>query len=142
MKRWTRIRVLGTARGARGNLTIKQEPGARGKRRIFAQVLQFALPRRELALASYSPPKSASGRVQRLRVTARRGTAKASWKVVKGAKAYRVSDGRNLLYLQLRKPSLTIPRVQRGMRVTVQVRAAALLGGTPPTTTKSIKVTR
>ena len=29
-----------------------------------------------------------------------------------------------------------------GMRVTVQVRAAALLGGTPPTTTKSIKATR
>ena len=47
-----------------------------------------------------------------------------------------------LLYPQLRKPSLTIPRVQRGMRVTVQVRAAAVLGGTPPTATKSIKVTR
>ena len=111
-----------------------------------AQDLQYGLARDELAVASYSPPKSASGRVQRLRLTARRGTLKASWKRVKGATAYRVavrvSDGRKLLHLQLRRNSLTIPGVLRGMRATVQVRPVALPGGTPPTTTKSIKVNR
>ena len=141
-----RVRVLGTARGRRGRIAIKPAPGPRGKRRIVAQVLQYDLPREELAVASYSPPKSPSGRIKRLHLTARGGRLKASWKRVAGAKAYRVavkvSDGRRLLYLDQRKPSLTIPRVTRGMRVTVQVRAAALLTGTPPTTTRSIKVRR
>jgi hypothetical protein len=71
---------------------------------------------------------------------------KATWKRVKGAKAYRVSvrvsDGRRLLYLQQRKRSLTVPRVARGMRVTVQVRAAALPGGRTPARSKTIKVMR
>jgi hypothetical protein len=46
------------------------------------------------------------------------------------------------LPLDQRKPSLTVARVTRGMKVTVQVRADGLLGGTPPTTSKSIKVKR
>lgn len=64
----------------------------------------------------------------------------------RGAKTYRVavrvSDGRRLLYLDQRKPSLTVARVTRGMKVTVQVRAEGLLGGTPPNATKSIKIKR
>jgi hypothetical protein len=50
-----------------------------------------------------------------------------------GGRAYRVavrvSDGRRLLYLDRRARSLTVPRIARGMRVPVQVRAAALPGG-------------
>jgi hypothetical protein len=42
----------------------------------------------------------------------------------------------------LGKPSLTVARVTRGMKVTVQVRADGLLGGTPPNATRSIKVKR
>ncbi len=141
-----RIRVLGTARGARGTLTIKAEPGARAKRRIFAQVSQYDLPRDELDVVSHTPPKSASGKVQGLRLAARKGKLKATWKRVRGAKAYRVavrvSDGRRLVYLDQRKRSLTLPRVTRGIKVTVQVRAEGLLGGTPPNATKSIKVKR
>ncbi len=141
-----RIRVLGTARGARGTLKIKPEPGARGKRRIFALLTQYDLPRDERSVTSYTPPKSASGKVQRLRLTARKGKLKATWKRVAGAKAYRVavrvSDGRRLLYLDQRKPSLTVTRVTRGMKVTVQVRADGLLGGSPPNATRSIKVKR
>jgi hypothetical protein len=141
-----RVRVLGTARGARGTLTIKSEPGARGNRRIFAQVIQYDLPRDELNVASYTPPKSASGKVQGLRLAARKGRLKATWKRVGGAKTYRVavrvSDGRRLLYLDKRKPSPNVARVTRGMKVTVQVRAEGLLGCTPPNATKSIKVNR
>ena len=136
-----------TARGARGTLKIKPEPGARGKRRIFALLTQYDLPRDERSVTSYTPPwKSASGKVQRLRLTARKGKLKATWKRVAGAKAYRVavrvSDGRRLLYLDQRKPSLTVTRVTRGMKVTVQVRADGLLGGTPPNAKKSITVKR
>ena len=141
-----RVRVLGTARGRSGRIAIKPAPGPRDKRRIVAQVLQYGLARDELAVTSYKPPKSASSRVTGLRLVARGGRLKASWKRVKRAKAYRVavkvSDGRRLLYLDVRRPSLTIPQVTRGMRATVQVRAAALLTGTPKTTTKSIKVKR
>jgi hypothetical protein len=35
-----------------------------------------------------------------------------------------------------------VPRIARGMRVTVQVRAAALPGGKTPMTTRSIRVRR
>jgi hypothetical protein len=140
------VRVLGTARGARGTLVIKPQPGSRGKRRILADVSQYALPRAEVAVTSYAPPKSASGKVKGLKLVARHGRLKATWKRVRGAKAYRVwvrvSDGRRLLYLQQRARSLTVPRVARGMRVSVQVRAAALPGGTAPSTAKRIKVKR
>jgi hypothetical protein len=140
------VRVLGTARGTRGTLTIKAQPGSRGKRRILAEVSQYDLPRAELAVTSYSPPRSAGGKVKGLKLVARHGKVKATWKKVTGAGAYRVSvsvsDGRKLLYLQLRRRSLTIPRATRGMRVTVKVRAAALPGGRTPTTTKRITVKR
>jgi hypothetical protein len=76
----------------------------------------------------------------------RGGRLRATWHKLRGAKAYRVavrvSDGRRLLYLDVSRPALTVPRIPRGTRVTVQVRADGLLGGKPPVATKSLTARR
>jgi hypothetical protein len=54
----------------------------------------------------------------------------------------RASDGRRLLFLDLRKPALTVKGVARGDRVTVQVRAEGHPSGKAPTTSETLTARR
>ena len=106
-----RTRSLGSARGDRGTLAIRPEPGRNGKRTVIAMVSQYDLPRDELTVTSYTPPRLAGARIGRLKLAARGGKLRATWRKVAGAKSYRAtvraSDGRRLLFLDLPSPPST-----------------------------------
>ena len=141
-----RTRSLGKARGDRGTLAIRPEPGRNGKRTVIAMVSQYDLPRAELTVTSYTPPRLAGPRIARLKlahVAASCEPPGASWRASKSYRAtVRTSDGRRLLFLDLRKPALTVKGISRGDRVTVQVRADGHPSGKAPATTKTLTARR
>ncbi len=106
--------VLGETTKAKGSIRFSPRDGAKGSRKIVAQVLQDDLPRANLTVAKYNAPaRRLPGRIRT--VSAKRGKTSLTiaWPSVANAVEYRVmvtvSDGRTLM--------LTVPRKSRKVTV-------------------------
>jgi hypothetical protein len=96
------IRLLGRARGPRGTIPFRAQPGHH-PRQIVAQILEDRTPVQNITVAGYEPPVPRRlARVRHLRVRRTGTTAIITFSKVHGARAYQVSvttqDGARQLY--------------------------------------------
>jgi hypothetical protein len=123
---------LGPARGAHGRLRFHPAAGVAERREIVALVKQRGRLRDEIVVARYSAPSAPRpARARHLRIR-RRGTAlRIRWQAARPADTQevrvRLDDGRRLRF-RTRRPELTVPRVGRRVRGTVNVRGILAAG--------------
>ena len=127
--------VAGHGPRDRGSLAIRPEPGRIGKRTVFAMVSQYDLPRDELTVTSYTPPRLAGARIARLKLVARGGRCEppgARWRCRSPtARRCAPATAGACCYLDLRKPALTVKGSPRRPRDRPGARRRAPVGPGP-----------
>ena len=117
--------IIGGASTRRGTIRFRPANGAAGRRTIFATVEQNGLPRKRIAVATYTAPGPVrAGRPRNVRLKRRGNRLLVTWGRAKNATRYavriRVADGRRQI-IPVKKRRLVIPDVPGVERGTIAV---------------------
>ena len=133
---------LGASTKARGTLPFAPADGPKGKRTIYADVIQDGKTRATLKVATYSSPRVAPPAPRELKLRRKGTSLLASWSRSAGATGYAVqvtlTDGRRIPLLTT-KLSVTVPGLARTEGATVTVAGYRVAGLEGPAAKAALK---